>query len=217
MEANQTMKKIKVMMTGFAFFAAVLMLTTTCIARPVQEKTNIEVFEYAEKELTNSLEVLNIKLSKDFEANILLNSIARDPDVVLIANRIGRARSEEEILSGIEQLVGVLQGNSEFEQLVNIVEEDYSAETKAISTELELMGYNIFIFDIIIVLIGLIIDLIMTVIKIILNLGILFDRIQQLIDFLTEFWNAINGGGGTNQNLVETDCTEIGTQILVYK
>ena len=190
------MKKIKVMMTGFAVFAAVLMLMTTCIARPVQEKTSIEAFEYTEKELTNSLEVLDIRLSRDFEVNILLNSIARDPDVVLIANRIGRARSEEGVLSGLEQLVGVLQGNSEFEQLVILVGEDYSAETEAISIELASMGYNVGILGGLLDILMLIIQIIQIAILIFNKIIELIDIIQYLIDLIRDLWDLINGDDG---------------------
>jgi len=137
------MIKTKVMMTGFAIFAAVLMLMTTCMARPIQEKASIESVEFAEKELMNSFEALNVKLSRDAKSHVLLDAIARAPDVARIVNRMETARSEEEIITGVEQLINVLQDSSEFEQLVNLIEGDYSAESEAIAEQLEAMTVDI--------------------------------------------------------------------------
>ena len=134
------MKKTKVMMTGFAVFAAVLMLMATCMAKPVQEKASIEAVEFAEKELMNSFEALNVKLSRDAESRVLLDAIARDPDVARIVNRMGTARSEEEILSGLEQLAVVLQDSSEFGQLATLAGEEYSTELTVMSEQVETMG-----------------------------------------------------------------------------
>ena len=130
------MKTTKVMMTGFAIFAAMLMLMAPCMARPVQEKTNMDTVEQAQQELMNSLEALNVKLSRNAEASTLLDSIARDRNVVFIVNNMQRDTTEEEILSGIEQLAIVLQDNSEFMQLGNIIEQEYSYEAGVISQQI---------------------------------------------------------------------------------
>ena len=53
------MKKTSIMVTCFA---VVLMLATTCMARPAQEKVSIESVEFAEKELMNSFEAFSKKL-----------------------------------------------------------------------------------------------------------------------------------------------------------
>lgn len=189
------MKKTKFLITAFAVFGALLMLMTTCIARPVQEKTSIEVFEYAEKELINSFEALNVKLSRDVQASALIDAIARDLVVTRSVSRIEQARSEEEVLFGIEQLVGVLQDSSEFEQLVNIVEEDYSAEAEAISTELASMGYDTFGLGGLIDIIATIIQIIILLVQIILTVIGLIDLIKTLLGLLGDLWDWINGGG----------------------
>ena len=124
------MKKTKVMMTGFAVFAALLMLMATCMARPTQEKASIETIEFAEKELMNSLEALNVKLT-------------RDPDVARIVNRMETARSEEEIIAGAEQLRNVLQDSPEFEQLVTLIEGDCSTELEATAVDINGADGNI--------------------------------------------------------------------------
>ena len=51
------MKKARLMLTMFAVFASILMLTTTCLARPVQEKTNIENVECAQQRLLDALKI----------------------------------------------------------------------------------------------------------------------------------------------------------------
>ena len=130
-------------MTGLAVFAALLMLMATCMARPIQEKASIEAVEFAEKELMNSFEVLNVKLSRDAKSHVLIDAIARDPDVVRIVNRMETAGSEEEIITGIEQLRNVLQDSPEFEQLVNLIEGDCYTESEAIAEQLEEMTVDI--------------------------------------------------------------------------
>jgi len=193
------MKKAKFLITAFAVFGALLMLMATCVARPVQEKTSVEVFEYAEEELVNSLGALGIKLSRDFEVNVLLDSITRNPEVVLITNSMKRARSEEDVLLGVEQLAGVLQDNAEFEHLVTILEEDYSSETGAISVELESMGYNTRDLEDIIEILLLIIQIIKVVIQIVNMIITLIDLIKNLIDLIRDLLDLISGGddGGT--------------------
>ena len=192
------MKKTKVMMTGFAVFAAVLMLMATCMAKPVQEKASIEAVEFAEKELMNSFEALNVKLSRDAESRVLLDAIARDPDVARIVNRMGTARSEEEILSGLEQLAVVLQDSSEFEQLATLAGEEYSAELGAISEELlSSMGYDTcsIIDDLIGIITTIIIILIVIgiiIYDIIVIIGFIIGRI---ISILVWLWGLITGDG----------------------
>jgi len=182
------MRKTKFLLTAFAVFAAILMLSTISIARPIQEKTSIEIIDKAEKELANSLEQLSLQLSRDFEANILLSSIANDPEVILIANTVERVGSQGEILSGIEQLAVVLQGNAEFEQLVTILEEDYSSETEAISLELESMNYDTSGL-------GRILDIIIIVIQIIIQIFQIIKGIINLINLIIDLFKSIFGGG----------------------
>ena len=189
------MKKTKFLVTAFAVFGAVLMLMATCMAKPVHEKASIEAVEFAEKELMNSFEALNTKLSRDVEVNVLINALARDPDVALIANRIERTNSEEGLISGVEQLAVVLQDSSEFEQLVILVGEEYSAEAEAISEELLPMGYDAYDLEDLITIILIIILIAIVFAQIIRAIISLLGLIQTLLDLLKELWDLITGGG----------------------
>ena len=157
------MKKTKVMVMGFAVFAALLMLMTTCMARPVQEKTNIEAVEDLEQELMSSLEALNTKLARDCEVNSLISELIRDREVTSVVRSIEVAGSQEEILSGVEQLAAVLQDKSGFGQLTTLVEKEYSAELGAISEEISSVGYNT-CFIITILILRLVLAVISTII-----------------------------------------------------
>ena len=194
------MKKTKFLVTAFAVFGAVLMLMATCMARPVQERASIEAVEFAEKELMISFEALNTKLSRDVEVNVLINALARDPDVALIANRMERTNSEEGLISGVEQLAVVLQDSSEFEQLVILVGEEYSAEAEAISEELLPMGYDAYDLEDLITIIIIIILIAIVILQIIRAIISLLGLIQTLLGLLKELWDLITGGdddGGT--------------------
>jgi len=61
------MKKTKVMIVGFAVFAAFLMLMATCIAGPVREKTSLDAVENEQEELLNSIEAMFLKIENDKE------------------------------------------------------------------------------------------------------------------------------------------------------
>jgi len=182
------MKKTKFMMTGFSVFSALLMLMTTCMARPVQEKTNMDAVEDLEKELIGSLDVLNTKLTRDTEVNGLVNTLIRNRDVAAILGTIERADSEEEIIYGVEQLAGVIQDYSEIEQLTILVGEEYSAELGTISEILSSMGFecSTHIFSIIAIVIILIIGIIANVV---------ISIIYNIINFLRWLWSIIFGDG----------------------
>ena len=116
------MKTTKVMMTGFAIFAAMLMLMAPCMARPAVESINVKAVE-TQQDLMNSLEALIVKLSRDAEASASLDSITKDRNVVFIVNNMQRATTEEEMMAG-------------FEQLGNIIEQEYSYEAGVISQQI---------------------------------------------------------------------------------
>lgn len=136
------MNKTKFVLAGFAIFAATIMLLTPCIAKPVAEKNIMDATENAQRELINSLESLNVKLSRNYKASALLNSIKRDQDVSYILNNIQRAATEEEIIVGLEQLGIFLQDNPELIKLVNIIEQECTYELGVISQQIELISGN---------------------------------------------------------------------------
>ena len=80
------MNKTKSMITGFALFAAFLMMMTTCMARPVNEKTSMDAVDDAQQEAMNLLETLKMKISKDRKAMFAIGQIEQ-------------ARTEEKLIS----------------------------------------------------------------------------------------------------------------------
>lgn len=133
------MKMTKYMLTAFAVFASVLMLMTPTMARPVAEKTTMDVVETTEQELAESLERLSIKLSRDTRVNSLINSITRDPAVARSVTQLEQAVTEEEMSMAFEQLVVSIEGKTELTQLENIMEQGYAAEAEAINEQLEII------------------------------------------------------------------------------
>lgn len=121
------MNKTKFVITGFAVFASVLMVMTTCMARPVQEKTIMNAVEIAQQELLNSVYTLDNKLLRNAQANALINAIRSDPAVI---NSMGN----------VEQLVNVLEGNDEVAQLNDILLQEFPDETAAIAENIELLA-----------------------------------------------------------------------------
>ena len=70
--------KTKIMMTGFAIFAAMLMLMTTSLAGPISESTNMNAVENAQQELIDSMEALFEKIESDSELSNLIEQITND-------------------------------------------------------------------------------------------------------------------------------------------
>ena len=190
------MKNTNVMLTAFAVFTSFLMLITACVARPVQEKTSINAIEYTQQKLINSLESFNLKLSRDYQTNMLLDSIARDRAVSQIVYNMQSAKTHEELLSDFECLVNVLDENAEFTELGRIIQAGYSAESQVISQEIETAfttsGTSIcngefidWILSLITGIINIIIG-VFNVIKAIINL------IQSIISFLRNLFGGPN-------------------------
>ena len=72
------MKTTKIMLTGFAIFAAMLMLMTTTMAGPVTESTNMDAIEQAQQELIDSMEAMFEKIERDQELSKLMEQITND-------------------------------------------------------------------------------------------------------------------------------------------
>ncbi len=136
LKVTKNMKKTKILITTFAVFASILMLMTPTMARPVQEKTTIDAVEYKQEQLVQSLESLNLKLSKDVEFSVLLNSLANNKQVNYILRNMQTATSDEEIMLGLEQLSSVLNENKEYIQIENILASEYQLEVNQINDQL---------------------------------------------------------------------------------
>ena len=106
----------KTIVASFAVLAASLMLMTTCIARPVQEKTNIDAVEI----------------------NAIMQSLSRDRSIMQAIRLIEQAETEEEFLSVFEQLGFALESNPDFAQLENLINGD---STDELTGESEWAGY----------------------------------------------------------------------------
>jgi len=74
------MKTTKIMLTGFAIFAAMLMLMTTSLAGPISESTNLNAVENAQQELVDSMNALFEKIERDQELNNLLEQMIKQHD-----------------------------------------------------------------------------------------------------------------------------------------
>ena len=133
------MKMTKYMITVFAVFASILMLMTPTMARPVAEKTTMDIVETTEQELINSLEILSVRLSRDIKVNKLICSLTCDPVVARAIEQFEQVETEEEMSMALEQLVVSIEGKSELTQLGNLIEQEYTAEAEAISEQLEIL------------------------------------------------------------------------------
>jgi len=113
------MKKTKYMLTGFAIFAAAIMLLTPCMARPVAEKTTMDAVE------------------QSTELNSVLQSLSEDEAIIYAVGLIEAAITEEEFASGFDQLGFALEKNPSFVQLEDLLN-DY---TNDLTGESDMIGF----------------------------------------------------------------------------
>jgi len=148
------MNKTKSMITGFAVFAAFLMLMATCIARPVQEKTSIEAVDNGPQELIDSVEAMCLKIENDQEWINLIEQLSNDRTLERIASSIENTDDVDVKSSLTANYVDVLVDKQEFSDLQSYFENSYSADMQDIDDELvELLetlseGQNTDILDI---------------------------------------------------------------------
>ena len=133
------MKNKKKTCIVFAVLVAALMLMTPTMARPVAEKTTMDIVETTEQELINQLEFLNIKLSRDVKVNDLMGSLTRDPVVSRAIEQFEQAVTEEEMSMALEQLVVSIEEKSELTQLENLIERGYTVELEALNEQLSII------------------------------------------------------------------------------
>jgi len=115
------MKKMKCVLTGFAIFAAAIMLLNPCMARPVAEKTTMNAVE---------------KNAEDI--NAIMQSISNDRAVMQSMRLIEQSENEEEFVACLEQFGLSLQNNPGFTQLENLI---IAATENGLSGESEWAGY----------------------------------------------------------------------------
>ena len=176
------MKKTKIILTAFAVIASLLMIMTPTMARPIAEKTTMDVVETAEQELINQLETLNLKLSRDVKANNLIRSLTQDSSVAQSIEILEQAVTEEEMSMAFEQLIVSLEGKSELTQLEDLIIQEYSSEFPEENTN-DMNGINL-LYIWIIFLILMIPGMILVLIALIIN----------FMDWLEDIFG--NGDGG---------------------
>jgi len=155
------MNKTKSIVTGFAIFAAFLMLMATCIAGPVREKTSLDAVENEQEELLDSLEALflNIESNEDLSdlQSYLENNYAEDIQNInnefiqlletLLENQNTDTDSEDLVIAGFLPFDGVIPvglpdgdlGLIEGQQDLTI---SSSGDIVLMSEELELINNN---------------------------------------------------------------------------
>jgi len=133
------MNKTKTMMTGFAVFASIIMLSTTCIAGPVKEKASIATIETAQKDLVNSLQELFLKIKEDRYLNSLADSvseqISNDRALTRIESCIASVEDDVEKASLVDSYLDVLVNKEEFSDLQDYFESTYSQDLQDINNE----------------------------------------------------------------------------------
>lgn len=129
------MNKTKYVLTGFAVFASILMLTTTCIAGPVQEKTSMDAVESAREELMKSFEALFLKMEKDPYFNSLKDKISKDRTLNSIASAIEKTDDFDAKASLASSYLDALKNNKEFACLSAYFERSYSKDMQGINAQ----------------------------------------------------------------------------------
>jgi hypothetical protein len=123
------------MFTGFAFFASFLMLTTTCIARPVQENVNVEAVEYAKQELANSLEAMFLEMESDHYLNSLIEQLSNDEELNSIVSDIENTEDFDEKISLLSSYVDVLACKPDFSGAISYLESSYSDNLQTVASQ----------------------------------------------------------------------------------
>lgn len=127
------MKYIKSLVISFAVFASILMLSTTCIAAPIQESVSIESFDDAEQDMSSSFESIVLRMDSDRYLNYLVAKISSDPAIGSILSSIESSNDMDEIVSLADSYVNVLESKAEFTYLTSYLERCYSRDVETIS------------------------------------------------------------------------------------
>ncbi len=129
------MNKTKYMLVGFAVFASILMLTTTCIAGPVQEKASIDAVESAQEELMKSFEALFLKMENDRYLNSLKDQISKDRTLNSIVSAIENTEDSDAKASLASSYVDALKNSLVFNNLAAYFERSYSKDIQGINAQ----------------------------------------------------------------------------------
>ena len=197
------MKKTKIILTAFAVIASLLMIMTPTMARPIAEKTTMDVVETAEQELINQLETLNLKLSRDVKANNLIRSLTQDSSVAQSIEILEQAVTEEEMSMAFEQLIVSLEGKSELTQLEALIEQNFQSEVEQLE-DLIIQEYSSELpeentndmggIELILYIITWIVVIILYIPIIILYIRVLINAIENFLDWLEDLFG--NGDSG---------------------
>lgn len=111
------MNKIKDTLAGFAIFASIMMLSTTCIARPVEQEASIEALEYAQQELINSIEAMAQEALNDPYVIKLMAPLKFDNELNSLVSAIDNANDPNEKAALARSYFDVLKDKEEFTDL----------------------------------------------------------------------------------------------------
>ena len=197
------MKKTKIILTAFAVIVSLLMIMTPTMARPIAEKTTMDVVETAEQKLINQLETLNLKLSRDVKANNLIRSLTQDSSVAQSIEILEQAVTEEEMSMAFEQLIVSLEGKSELTQLEALIEQNFQSEVEQLE-DLIIQEYSSELpeentndmggIELILYIITWIVVIILYIPIIILYIRVLINAIENFLDWLEDLFG--NGDSG---------------------
>ncbi len=128
------MNKTKYMLAGFAVFASILMIITTCIARPVQEKTNIDAVEnkllYPIKTIDTAvpepMKTIYLKFENDKELQYIMNSFTKN-EILTRMLYIIKVTTNDDLRSRLTaDFYNIIQDKEEYNNLYNYVNDVYS-------------------------------------------------------------------------------------------
>lgn len=130
------MRNTKVVLTGFAVFAAILILMATCIAGPVEEKTSLDAADETQQRLIRSVEAMSVKIENDEYLNNMIEQISNDLTLTNIKDSIKDTEDNGEKISLTADYINVLTNKEEIANLKEYFQSTYSKDMENINNEL---------------------------------------------------------------------------------
>lgn len=129
------MNKTKILLTAFAVFASLMMLMTTSMAGPVQEKVTIDSIEQQQNELTDSLESFVTKIESDREIARLSSELENDRELKYIKSMMERTNNPDQQLTLLTNYIDVLSEKPAYKSLKEYYTSSYSEDISSISAQ----------------------------------------------------------------------------------
>jgi hypothetical protein len=131
------MNKTKTLLTAFAFFASILMLMTTTMAGPVQEKVAIDSIEQQQNELADSLESFATNMKNDREITRLSSELENDRELSYIKSMMERTNNPDQQITLLTNYINVLSEKPAYKSLKEYYTSSYSEDISSISAQSE--------------------------------------------------------------------------------